>query len=294
LKNNFLPPGLRDIDDYLGSELENLEYKLISLMQERGIKRIFLPLIEYYDVFSKGIGEDKKRKTYKLIDPLSGRTIAIRSDVTPQIVRYWSNKSDNSLKAYYFEKILRFEKELQGKEKEILQAGVEFINIENINDVIVETLFQFINMLNLESVVVIFNTANMVDKLLDSVPDGLILEHKNFSKLKDSGVSSELLSVLLNPDNIYNLSDSDKIKYFGNNIDFLKDIAKKYKSRKIKIVIDPFFTKPSDYYSGLFFKVIYKGREIISGGRYDKLLDVYGKKGSAAGLAIDLFNVINN
>jgi hypothetical protein len=45
------------------------------------------PLLEYLDSLLTGSGQDLKLRTFKLVDQVSGRTLGVRADMTPQVAR---------------------------------------------------------------------------------------------------------------------------------------------------------------------------------------------------------------
>jgi ATP phosphoribosyltransferase regulatory subunit len=52
-----------------------------------GYELVMPPLIEYLDSLLTGSGQDLKLRTFKLVDQVSGRTLGVRADITPQVAR---------------------------------------------------------------------------------------------------------------------------------------------------------------------------------------------------------------
>ena len=45
------------------------------------------PLIEHLESLLTGSGRDLDLQTFKVVDPLSGRLVGVRADITPQVAR---------------------------------------------------------------------------------------------------------------------------------------------------------------------------------------------------------------
>lgn len=78
------------IQDALPSEalrLDALRRTLLQTFHTHGYQLVMPPLLEYLDSLTTGAGQDLRLRTFKLVDQLSGRTMGIRADMTPQVTR---------------------------------------------------------------------------------------------------------------------------------------------------------------------------------------------------------------
>lgn len=78
------------IDDILPGEawrIENLRRRVLDLFVVNGYELVMPPLVEYLDSLLTGSGHDLGLRTFKLVDQLSGRTLGLRADITPQASR---------------------------------------------------------------------------------------------------------------------------------------------------------------------------------------------------------------
>ena len=78
------------IDDVLPAEaarVERLRRTILDLFASHGYEYVVPPLIEYLDSLLTGTGGDLDLRTFKLVDQLSGRTLGVRADITPQAAR---------------------------------------------------------------------------------------------------------------------------------------------------------------------------------------------------------------
>jgi ATP phosphoribosyltransferase regulatory subunit len=78
------------IDDILPAEawrIEKLRTRVLDLFTVSGYELVMPPLVEYLDSLLTGSGHDLGLRTFKLVDQLSGRTLGLRADITPQASR---------------------------------------------------------------------------------------------------------------------------------------------------------------------------------------------------------------
>ena len=83
----LLPEGIDEILPPQAMALERLRRELLDLYASWGYELVFPPLIEYLESLLTGTGGDLDLQTFKLIDQITGRTLGIRADITPQAAR---------------------------------------------------------------------------------------------------------------------------------------------------------------------------------------------------------------
>ncbi len=86
-KHWLLPEGIDEILPPEAGSLERLRRELLDLYYSWGYELIFPPFIEYLDSLLTGTGRDLDIQTFKLTDQITGRTLGIRADITPQAAR---------------------------------------------------------------------------------------------------------------------------------------------------------------------------------------------------------------
>ncbi|PLX75908.1 MAG: ATP phosphoribosyltransferase regulatory subunit [Azoarcus sp.] len=82
-----LPDHIQDALPSEADKLEGLRRKLLDAFRVRGYQQVMPPLLEYLDSLTTGAGRDLRLRTYQLVDQLSGRTMGVRADMTPQVTR---------------------------------------------------------------------------------------------------------------------------------------------------------------------------------------------------------------
>lgn len=83
----LLPDGVEELLPEAASRVEQLRRDLLDLYRCWGYELVLPPLIEYTESLLIGLGADLDLQTFKLTDQLSGRTLGIRPDITPQTAR---------------------------------------------------------------------------------------------------------------------------------------------------------------------------------------------------------------
>lgn len=83
----LLPESIEDILPAEARRIERLRRAFLDEFGLHGYELVMPPLLEYVESLMTGSGHDMELRTFKLIDQLSGRTMGIRADITPQVAR---------------------------------------------------------------------------------------------------------------------------------------------------------------------------------------------------------------
>lgn len=317
-----LPQGVRDILPEEARKTGLVESGILSVFERYGFKKIITPLLEYVDVLSLGMGDNLKDRVLKFIDPSTGRVVAIRPDITPQIARVVASRMRDyelPLRLCYNENVLRYQEHRDGKSREVLQIGAEYISKEASPEADAEMITMAIEALSsigLKNFKIDIGDVGflraVLDKLqIDEAQKGVIKEViaiKDTSGLEGvlsglAGITAEDRQLLLNLTTFYGEEEViEKAASFTKDpagrraLDYLKrvvDIIAK-KGLKDSVTIDLGEVRGFDYYTGIIFEGFASGigKPILSGGRYDKLLERYGYPCAATGFAFDVENTI--
>ena len=83
----LFPEGVEEILPAEAKAIDTLRRRLLDLYSTWGYDMVIPPLLEYTDSLLIGLGRDVDLLTFKVTDQLSGRTLGIRADITPQTAR---------------------------------------------------------------------------------------------------------------------------------------------------------------------------------------------------------------
>ena len=82
-----LPESIEDVLPAKARQIEVMRRLLLDRYASHGYELVMPPLLEYVESLLTGNGQDLDLRTFKLVDQLSGRTMGIRADITPQVAR---------------------------------------------------------------------------------------------------------------------------------------------------------------------------------------------------------------
>lgn len=83
----LLPEHIADVLPAQARHIESLRRRLLDRARGYGFELVMPPLLEHLDSLLSGSGRDLDLRTFKLVDQLSGRTLGLRADTTPQAAR---------------------------------------------------------------------------------------------------------------------------------------------------------------------------------------------------------------
>ncbi|MEX3556448.1 MAG: ATP phosphoribosyltransferase regulatory subunit [Burkholderia gladioli] len=83
----LLPENIADVLPSEARKIEELRRRLLDRFRSYGYEMVMPPLLEYLESLLTGGGNDLRLRTFKLVDELSGRTLGLRADMTPQVAR---------------------------------------------------------------------------------------------------------------------------------------------------------------------------------------------------------------
>jgi len=129
----LLPPGTSDVlPPDAAFEAAQLE-RIIKHFSTFGYERINPPLFEFEETLLSGLGKAISQDTFRLMDPLSQRMLALRSDMTPQLARIATSRLANQprpLRLSYAGQVIRVRGSHARPERQFAQVGVELIGAD--------------------------------------------------------------------------------------------------------------------------------------------------------------------
>ena len=126
----LLPAGFYDL---LPPEAEieaDVTARLIGVLAAHGYERVKPPLVEFEETLLSEAGAAMASDTFRTMDPISHRMIAMRADMTPQVARIAATRLSHKprpLRLSYAGQVLRVRGSEMRPERQIGQAGAELI-----------------------------------------------------------------------------------------------------------------------------------------------------------------------
>src|SRR4030065_17594 len=87
MPNWLLPEYIQDMLPDEAWRVEQMRAQFLELMRVHGYQLVAPPMLEYVESLLIDGSRDVDLRTFKLVDQLSGRTLALRADITPQVAR---------------------------------------------------------------------------------------------------------------------------------------------------------------------------------------------------------------
>ena len=125
--NWLLPDHISDALPHEAANIERLRRAMLDLFRSHGYELVQPPLLEFLDSLLTGSGSDLKLRTFKLVDQLSGRTLGVRADMTPQVARIDAHLLNRRgvTRLCYCDSVLHTLPTSQAASREPIQLGAE-------------------------------------------------------------------------------------------------------------------------------------------------------------------------
>jgi ATP phosphoribosyltransferase regulatory subunit len=135
LRSWLLPESIDDVLPAEAAALEALRRTLLDHFATHGYRLVRPPLVEHLDSLLTGSGRDLDLETFKVVDPLSGRLLGVRADITPQVARIDAHllNEPGATRLCYAGSVLRAVAEGPGATREVVQVGAELFGVPGID-----------------------------------------------------------------------------------------------------------------------------------------------------------------
>lgn len=311
-----LPDQIADVLPSEARHIEELRRLFLDTARSYGYELVMPPLLEHLDSLLTGTGEALDLQTFKLVDQLSGRTLGLRADTTPQVARIDAHLLNRSgvARLCYCGPVLHTRAERPHATREPLQFGAEIYGHAGLE---ADFEAQLLALEGLRAAGVSELAVDMADvRIVNSLLAGatinastMALIHaalaaKDASELDsltaslNGGISSaarEGLKALLQ---LYGdekvLAEAEKVlppaPGVHEALQNLKWLASHVGAAKVGI--DLADLRGYAYYSGIRFAIYGQGAELARGGRYDEVGAVFGRRRPAVGFSLDLKELV--
>ncbi|HJD02457.1 MAG TPA: ATP phosphoribosyltransferase regulatory subunit [Candidatus Mediterraneibacter excrementavium] len=307
------PEGVRDIYSRECETKLALQKKLNTVLHLYGYQDIQTPTFEFYDVFREEIGSTSTQELYKFFDR-DGNILALRPDITPSVARAAATLfegDDFPIRLCYAGNTFINHSSYQGRLKENTQLGAELIGLDSI-EADAEMIAMVVNGLravglsefqvsigHVDFISSLLKAADLneaesleirslitnrnyfgVDELLDSrAVKGSV--RKAFRTLPELVGGPEVLEQALSA--VPDLNAQMGVK----RLQQIYRLLKMYGAED-HISFDLSMSGNYGYYSGIIFRAYTYGTgdAVVRGGRYDHLLEKFGKNTPSIGFAV--------
>jgi len=309
----LLPESLADVLPAEARRIEELRRAILDLFRTYGFEMVAPPLVEYIDSLLSGTGSDLNLRTCKLVDQLSGRTLGVRADMTPQVSRIDAHllNREGVTRLCYCGPVLHAKPAGLLSSRELLQIGAEIFGYSGIEaDIeIIRLALEATRIAGLKSVRLDICHSGLVRALIESDPAALLRADEISTYLKDKDLPG-LKSLSRGPGALTERT-VDALSQLPLLYGGISQIAKAREVLpQIPAVIEALHTVESllielddvsvgvdlsdvgayGYHSGVIFSVYADGWHdaLVQGGRYDGVSLAFGRARPATGFSLDL------
>ena len=287
----LLPEGLRDVlPPHAGVEAEIVE-RLSAAFSVNGYERVAPPLVEFESTLLAGVGAATADRIFRMVDPVSQRTLGVRADVTAQIARIAATRLLNTarpLRLMYAGQVMRVKGRQLRPERQFTQVGFELVGSDTVlaDTEAIVVAFEGLTNIGIKNITVDLALPHLVTAVLASVKydkehlEALrgALDHKDVAEIKDIGGSvADTLIALVESTGPLALARERLSKVRLPN-GAARQLTRMFavseraanEAQSLALTVDLVENRGLQYHSGLTFSFFTKGltQEIGRGGRY--------------------------
>lgn len=308
------PEGVRDIYNDECERKIILEERLLTVLKSYGYHPIQTPTFEFFDIFGKEIGTTPSKDLYKFFDR-EGNTLVLRPDITPSIARCASKyymEQAIPIRLCYTGNTFRNNSSYQGRLKENTQSGAELIGDGSVeaDAEMLALSAQLLKTAGLKEFQLsvghadflrgLFEAANLEEDVMEEIRN-LLLNRNLYGvqEVIEQHVADEnlkqlfglLTDVMLDKEKITAAkiwaADYPRVFHALTRLEELDELLEVYKIRKY-VSYELAMISGFNYYTGIIFAgyTFGSGEAIVNGGRYDNLLQSFGKSATSIGFAV--------
>ncbi|MDN3637269.1 ATP phosphoribosyltransferase regulatory subunit [Simiduia curdlanivorans] len=313
----LLPDGIAEILPAQAEDIEQLRRDMLNLYHRWGYDLVIPPVLEFTDSLLTGLGQDLDLLTFKVTDQLSGRSMGLRADITPQTARMdaHSFKREGVNRLCYAGHVVHTRPKSPLATRTPIQAGVELFgeaslsaDIEVVSLLLESLQTAGVKQLNIDlGHVGIYRALAAATQLDDQQEMALftLLQQKAVSDI-DAWVAEQIaqpniakliralpalcggVEVLEQARKLLSEYVPDALQAIDELQQIAAVIAERYPAANLYFDISEL--RGYHYHTGLVFAAFAPGygQAIANGGRYDHIGEVFGRARPATGFAVDL------
>ncbi len=314
----LLPEQIADVLPSQARRIEELRRTLIDGARSYGFELVMPPLLEYLDSLLSGTGHELDLKTFKLVDQLSGRTLGLRADTTPQVARIDAHllNREGVARLCYCGPVLHTRADSAQGTREPLQFGAEIYGHAGLEaDLeVIDLALDGLRAAGVDDVLLDLGDARVVRSVLG----GAVVDAEQLAEVmdalarKDAAAAAEGARVL--PSQMQQ-SISTLLRLYGG-VEVLDRARRLLPGRpaieralddltwlashvqrvhpSVRIGIDLADISGYAYYSGARFSLYGApcNAALARGGRYDEVGAVFGRNRPAVGFSLDIKGLV--
>lgn len=313
----LLPDGIEEVLPSTAIQIERLRRELLDLYHSWGYDLVIPPLLEFTDSLLSGSGSDLDLLTFKVTDQLSGRTMGVRADITPQTARMdaHSLRRNGPCRLCYAGHVLYTRPRSALESRSPLQVGVEFYGESGLGaDIeVIGLMIESLETAGLERPHLEMGHVGIYRSLLEMAElDGereaelfTLLQAKALAEIdpwlaehvSDDVVRGMLarLPMLNGPTEVLERAREElaeapaELHAALDELEYVSNVVRE-RAPEVGLYFDLSELRGYHYHTGIVFAAFAPGlgRSLGNGGRYDHIGEAFGRARPATGFALDL------
>ncbi|MEM1551189.1 MAG: histidine--tRNA ligase [Candidatus Bathyarchaeia archaeon] len=298
--------GMRDFLPEEAKIMRFIEEKARKIAKLYGYREIITPVVESYELVAAKAGEEVRARMYAFED-LGGRKVALRPEFTASVARLVATTMRNEpkpLRLFCVGSLYRYDEPQKGRFREFWQSNFELMGSEKPEAdaevlLLTNTLMKSVGLRNYTLKVghvgvlrgilshegLKEETQNRIMQLMDKkqYEDAL-------NMVKEAGVTDKCLKTLQRMIDLKGGNTASVLDEMEKLVEDYENASKAAKNlreilelvgkseKKLGIIVDAGFARGLEYYTGMIFEVYVPELDIAlaGGGRYDKLVELFG------------------
>jgi len=318
----ILPEGIEEVLPEQAARFESMRRMLLDIYASWGYELVIPPTIDFIESLLTGTGHDLDLQTFKLVDQVSGRTLGLRADMTPQVARIDAHQlqRDVPTRLCYIGTVLRTRPESIGDSRSPLQVGAELYGHAGIESEveIIGLMLQTFTAMDIEDIYLDLGNVDIYRGLakqaglseevegqlfdmlqrkavteINTLLDSLDIDKKVKTMLSGLSSLNGAKSVFVKAKEL--LADADDsvkqaVDYLEKTAELMWQRFDGISSGDIKVHFDLSELHGYHYKTGVVFAAFVPqlGQAIARGGRYDDIGKIFGRARAATGFSTDL------
>ncbi|MDP2671233.1 MAG: histidine--tRNA ligase [bacterium] len=273
------PKGFRDFLPEAARKRSFLLGKMVAEFAKFGFEPLETPALEYAEILKGKYGEEEKL-IYEFEDR-GGREVALRYDQTVPLARVMAQYPNltKPFKRYQIQPVWRAENTQAGRFREFLQVDIDTVGTTSLlaDAEVILAAASVLKAIGFEKFTFKINDRS----LFTSLPKAIVVALDKLDKIGEVGVVEQIKKQGFNQRAA--LETLEKIKGAAPTeaINELFDLLEACGLPKENFAFYPTLARGLDYYTGAIIEVEIEGYgsgSVGGGGRYDKLIGIFGKE----------------
>jgi len=309
--------GLNDAFGTQAKALRSLQGKVLALFDQAGYDEVIPPILGRPDSMNSGAGRFLADQTVVFSDPAGAGSLAIRSDMTPQIARIAATRlqHEEELKLCYSGTVMLARPDVRGGSRQQWQTGVECLGVAGkagdieVMHLAARTMLAAgfdkpvlqVGHIGLLKALVLGSDKDLAEWtacVARRSPDDLLALMAGEKQLSDAAQQALLEMVSGRADQQWLAADIGLI-----NADFdvaakallalVEEVGDKLEG-DVSVYADAAVMPRFLYHSGILFAGFADGvaHALLHGGRYDAMMAAHGRDMPATGFSCDLWSLL--